>query len=446
MKKIITILFTGCCLFSVKAQQWTEVGGPQGFSAGQAFWVTMDLDGTTPYVAYRDCANSCSPTVMTYNGTAWQNVGTAGITGSNSDYVCVGLNQAVPYVAFSDGANSGKLSVMKYVSGNWTYLGTSTGVSTAGAIYASMAFDNFNNLFVAYQEGTTTVVKKWNGTMWSDLPMSAFTAHPLQPNLSIRNNVHYFSFWDGNAENVQVWKFNPAMSNWGQVGSSLAGIAPSKVCFDASGTPYLAYTDATTTKPVVVKFDGTAWVSVGGAFVESTPAGNPTSGLGLTMDGNTPYVMYSDISGSGTVHVAKYDGSSWIQMGTAPFSVGYSPDYYNIRIIDGYPFIAYQGHTSSNLMAVAMKYSPTSTDVTALAAENRLSIYPNPAKDEISVDIALSGKNAVAGIYDVTGALVRSVNISNDHTTISIADLQSGMYFLETNYGSGTVVKRFIKE
>lgn len=77
--------------------------------------------------------------------------------------------------------------------------------------------------------------------------------------------------------------------------------------------------------------------------------------------------------------------------------------------------------------------------------EHSLSIFPNPASDNITFSL----KNGVlksVELYDLNGRTVRSFeNIDNKETTISIGDLAAGMYFGQITSGKGSkIVKKII--
>ena len=81
-------------------------------------------------------------------------------------------------------------------------------------------------------------------------------------------------------------------------------------------------------------------------------------------------------------------------------------------------------------------------------------IYPNPAKDIITLDIGRNIKNmkTEAEIYDVLGRKILKFEIENPESAtsgkseINISSLSKGMYFLKVTNGAGLTQTKFIKE
>ena len=65
-------------------------------------------------------------------------------------------------------------------------------------------------------------------------------------------------------------------------------------------------------------------------------------------------------------------------------------------------------------------------------------LYPNPASSSINI---IADRDAKAQVVDMAGRMVMSVNVVEGENTISVADLESGVYFVRMN---GAVVK-FVK-
>ena len=68
-----------------------------------------------------------------------------------------------------------------------------------------------------------------------------------------------------------------------------------------------------------------------------------------------------------------------------------------------------------------------------------VSLYPNPAKNEITIETSLTDNNNIE-ILDVTGKLVSKASFSNNKITLSVADLENGIYFYNIYDVNGNVL------
>jgi len=59
-----------------------------------------------------------------------------------------------------------------------------------------------------------------------------------------------------------------------------------------------------------------------------------------------------------------------------------------------------------------------------------LKVYPNPAKEQVTITYQLANSSGLFELYDVTGRLVTSFDIttSSGQMTLSVADIPSGIY------------------
>lgn len=78
------------------------------------------------------------------------------------------------------------------------------------------------------------------------------------------------------------------------------------------------------------------------------------------------------------------------------------------------------------------------------ALKNTLSIFPNPARLEISIASAALENGGTLFIYDSIGKLVRTEILKKEVTTLYISDLARGIYFISVPVISGKP-QRFIK-
>jgi hypothetical protein len=154
-------------------------------------------------------------------------------------------------------------------------------------------------------------------------------------------------------------KFNGTA--WVTVGA--AGFTPGQanymtIAIDASGTPYVGYGDMSITpmaKETVMKFDGSSWVLVGSKGFTAGLTYQPA--MTLDADGH-PYVVYSDwsLAPKQKATVMKFDGSAWSVVGSIGISTGtvFNP---NIGVDKaGNVYIAYEDVDLST-KAVLKKFS-----------------------------------------------------------------------------------------
>jgi hypothetical protein len=342
---------------------WTNVGMPL-FSEGSVSYTDIDFDsGNTPYVAYKDEAQSSKATVKKFDGANWITVGAPGFTevavgavflaidGNNipyvmymaasngdiyvkkfdgSNWISVGTTgfpaaheaamaidgNNMPYLIYSDQSNSGKATVKRFDGVNWVTVGAA-GFSTGAISFASIAVTPANNPYITYQDGNAVILRRLNGTTWQ-------TTNTIngarQPSMALDiNGRPYVVYEDDAAQMVTVRRFTG--TGWATVGTNPTGIGASAVptiTVDANNTPYIAYKDnSLVSRDIVKKFDGASWTTLG--ITGFTPHFAGT--LSIKIDGNnTPYVLYEDGANSNKASVKKFDGSAWVDVGMAGFS------------------------------------------------------------------------------------------------------------------------------
>lgn len=117
-------------------------------------------------------------------------------------------------------------------------------------------------------------------------------------------------------------------------------------------------------------------------------------------------------------------------------------NFYGVGLINWYSlYAAYGAELGENLKGLCMAlydYNYLATDNVNLAKE--ITIFPNPASSEISVDAKNFSK---ATILDMTGKMVKTSAVS----TIQISELPKGIYNLKIETRDGkAVLKKFIKK
>ena len=443
-----TILFAIIALtgFVAHAQIWDTVGA-RGFSAGEADYECIAIDRTgTPYVAFSDLAHSANATVMKFDGSAWVNVGIPGFTGiDGANFVTLALDKnGKIFVGYADLGDTQKASAMTYDGTDWVYVGN-RGFSAGNVAYTSMAIDTFGMPVIAYQDdsfpccdGSPTSVMRFDGTTWNYLGAPRFTNPGANSVMAIdKNNTPYVAYVDYTLFKTAVMKFNG--TTWNPVGFSswFASSTSESIAFDTSGTPYIAISDnSDSNKASVLKFDGSNWVYVGATGFSPAEADN----LSIAIDRNgTPYVVYDDASTSPIkARVMKYDGSSWVFVG-GPLSAALVVN--PVIAIDsaGTPYVCYQDfHVSQK--ATVMKYA-IPTRVEDQTQEGMISIFPNPAHNELSI----TSPNAIHTLIvtDMVGRELINWLGNTKLASFDISMLNTGLYFATIN---GAEVLKWVKD
>jgi hypothetical protein len=72
-----------------------------------------------------------------------------------------------------------------------------------------------------------------------------------------------------------------------------------------------------------------------------------------------------------------------------------------------------------------------------------LSIYPNPAREELNIRLAEGA--SVINVYSITGRLMLSQNVTAVQEKVDISKLQPGTYFIAVEVDGEMMYERFVK-
>ena len=70
---------------------------------------------------------------------------------------------------------------------------------------------------------------------------------------------------------------------------------------------------------------------------------------------------------------------------------------------------------------------------------NTISIYPNPTKEILNIDLIVPNQNTKINIYNSLGELILSKDIVNQNSIINTNQLQSGLYYLNVLKNNKTI-------
>jgi hypothetical protein len=89
--------------------------------------------------------------------------------------------------------------------------------------------------------------------------------------------------------------------------------------------------------------------------------------------------------------------------------------------------------------SVALGVTPVSID------NNRIKVFPNPTTNVLNIQNDTDDTNASIEIYSISGAKVKSLKTTQALTTITVSDLQSGVYFVKVTMNNQVGNYKFIK-
>jgi len=303
-------------------------------------------------------SNTVAVTTVAAKQTTWQPAGLQGFSAGGVVYnTSLALdNQNTLYIAYQDGGNNGAATVMMLSGRNWVQVGK-PGFSSASIGPISIAIDKTNNTpYVAYQlyDGYVEVDKFVNNS-WT-IVNNLYLATASQPSIAIDNKgTPYIAVSDyANSEKASVMKYNG--TTWIFVGgqeafSAETGLGNVSLALDGSGNPYIAY-DSGPHGTTVQEFNGKSWIYLGASFFNGGDANFST----IAINNNIPYVGFANQDGA-QPECSKFSNGYWAEVGSS--FIGY--DYYPSFTLDatGTPYLVFQQNTDAYHSVSVMKYGST---------------------------------------------------------------------------------------
>jgi N-acetylneuraminic acid mutarotase len=293
--------------------------------------------------------------------------------------------------------------------------------------------------------------------------------------------------WGANLFNTQFWQYDPATNYWKQM-ADFAGAPRSEAAgFSVGGKGYIGlgwnqansymsdmwqFTPETNTWVQLANFPGGAR---NGALAFSIN-GKGYIGLGYDDDGQkgdmweydpatnvwtqkndfpsarsraTSFVInnvcYAGTGNSGLARLKdfyKYDAvaDSWLPIADAGLIARQS----GIGMpINGKGYIGTGADIGAPYYNDFWEYTPQNTAATLLNSENITAIYPNPFKEQLTLEANTDLTNGTLTLYNVTGQKVKEVkNVYGKKITVPRGNLPAGLYLLTVNQSGTTVVSQ----
>ena len=101
---------------------------------------------------------------------------------------------------------------------------------------------------------------------------------------------------------------------------------------------------------------------------------------------------------------------------------------------------------SENSIVQVNVIAPGSIGIADNEKKGMFSIYPNPASDYVTIQLAEDVNNATIKVYNLLGELKSITNASQAKTDIDISKLAAGVYIIEVVTDKSSYRQKFIKE
>ena len=184
------------------------------------------------------------------------------------------------------------------------------------------------------------------------------------------------------------------------------------------------------------------WMNVGNAGFSGGTA--VYTSLAINPVNNEPYAAFDDELYSHKARLMKFDGNDWIDIGGTGFSKGIAT-WINLAFnSSGIPYVGYVDF-GNNAKATVMKYDSVMVGLTEKTSQ-KIIIYPNPAKDLITIimpEPLKSGYFTISNLKDQE--LIRQL-VTEQKTHIQISTLSRGIYFAKFSNDRAVEVLKIIKE
>jgi len=397
---------------------WTESGNIVSTSASYQFTVTANRT----LVANFTQNSIASITVNSPNGGENLNAGSIyNIIVSNSS----NITQIDFYYSSDNGIN-------------WYYISSTNATST------TTTYPWLVN-YVATKFGLIKAVGHYSGNNVSDVSNNVFTInvgciqttddYPYGNNCNFACNTnHQTDYWDFDKFTCTSWVAWKINQEFGYSNTSGPYIFTDTQILGHSIPPLsnaLFWNSKLTGSPFYFKSDKIPTVgSIG--WYDSKPG---------TTDGHVTFVNCVTIIGTDTiVTLTEYNGGGLDSVNNPSCDYGTRNIYLSLGDTGG-------NRIPSKYIHIEAGGGGSGSGINELLSElkNKVSVFPNPAIDNITIETSSITNHQIIFIYNTQGQLIVQQPMQQTKINIDISGFEKGMYFIEVKTENGIAINKFVK-
>lgn len=425
------------CPATPLAQNWSKTGNiglPRTVRA-------MYADSNYLYAGMQS-GGSYSNNIRIWNGSQWDTLLNPCIIGGYP-------TSMVEYQGYMVAAtNCG--GVLKWTGTNWSTIGLANNAITclwkeANDLYAVGWFDTISGV-------AASRVAKWDGMSWSAIDTTQWNGGAVSAVIVYNGDLYIAgNMWNFDASLDRIARWNG--TQWLPVGNGIiGGVAGVYSMAIYSNELYVGgFFTLSGGNPgnCIAKWNGSNWSDVGGGM---TGIANINS---LRVFNNELYAGggFFQAGGAPINFLAKWNGTLWCGLG-----IDYDSTSSGVFAIESYKGELYIGGAFKTINSDTMNYVAkwtggnftdtcgTLTGIKQWPLENSISLYPNPATNEIFIKTEGINdlQNSAIRIQNTLGQIVRSLSFTQE---LDISEFTKGFYFLQIVSSKGQVYRaRFFKE
>jgi hypothetical protein len=301
--------------------------------------------------------------------------------------------------------------------------------------------NNYQDIYTydAYNNMTQDLSQNWSGTAWVNSNQNLYTYD------ADNNEIENISQnWSGTAwTNTSLYSYTYNAQSYLTSEEDLAWTGSAWINSTRSDYTYDANNNVTSI--LNGSWNGISWSQTGVITLTYDGSNHKTTELDQSWNGSAWELeaqitfLYDSHYNLTSAMMQRWGSSSWINAFKESFTYDANDFIKTLAIkqwnntgayVNGGDSLYYYFHTVVGLH-----------DITA--SLNDISIYPNPATNEINI---ISLQKSTIEISNSNGQIIKTVNHDSGETSIDIEDLSSGVYFVRLKSDKEIVTKRIIKE